>query len=277
MGWRGTLRSLQAAARQAEREAERRNREWAKEEKLALRIAELESAEEEYLEYVKEVEDLITVHTECSPRSNWEAFRTASPPGVPIRKDNRESLARQHLEEYRPGLKDKILRREETTRKRLEQAVDEGRTLDDKKFEEALRDYEKQKRDFDRRKTIAEGIDEGDVAAFIDAIKEVDSLSKIGGLGSSVSFRFAKWYVEATVRVHSEDRVPSKEKRLLSSGKISVIGVCTSLPTTPYLVVGWCACRVRVGPSLNRWWGQRPRLVAQAGRRAFPGDGSVVD
>ena len=58
---------------------------------------------------------------------------------------------------------------------------------------------------------------------------------------------------------------------------IRLVGVCTSLPTTPYLVVGWCACRVRVGPSLNRWWGQRPRLVAQAGRRAFPGDGSVVD
>ena len=55
------------------------------------------------------------------------------------------------------------------------------------------------------------------------------------------------------------------------------IRVCTSLPTTPHLVVGRSACRVGVGPSLNRSWAQRSRPVVQAGRRAFPGDESVVD
>ena len=57
----------------------------------------------------------------------------------------------------------------------------------------------------------------------------------------------------------------------------SRLGVCTSLPTTPHLVVGRSACRVGVGPSLNRSWAQRSRPVVQAGRRAFPGDESVVD
>ena len=60
-------------------------------------------------------------------------------------------------------------------------------------------------------------------------------------------------------------------------GDIGKIGVCTSLPTTPHLVVGRSACRVGVGPSLNRSWAQRSRPVVQAGRRAFPGDESVVD
>ena len=58
---------------------------------------------------------------------------------------------------------------------------------------------------------------------------------------------------------------------------IARIGVCTSLPTTPHLVVGRSACRVGVRPSLNRSWAQRSRPVVQAGRRAFPGDESVVD
>ena len=60
-------------------------------------------------------------------------------------------------------------------------------------------------------------------------------------------------------------------------GRYSDVGVCTSLPTTPHLVVGRSACRVGVGPSLNRSWAQRSRPVVQAGRRAFPGDESVVD
>ena len=59
--------------------------------------------------------------------------------------------------------------------------------------------------------------------------------------------------------------------------EISEFGVCTSLPTTPHLVVGRSACRVGVRPSLNRSWAQRSRPVVQAGRRAFPGDESVVD
>ena len=59
--------------------------------------------------------------------------------------------------------------------------------------------------------------------------------------------------------------------------EITTVGVCTSLPTTPHLVVGRSACRVGVGPSLNRSWAQRSRPVVQAGRRAFPGDESVVD
>ena len=65
--------------------------------------------------------------------------------------------------------------------------------------------------------------------------------------------------------------------RLDFEEKISEFGVCTSLPTTPHLVVGRSACRVGVGPSLNRSWAQRSRPVVQAGRRAFPGDESVVD
>ena len=75
----------------------------------------------------------------------------------------------------------------------------------------------------------------------------------------------------------------NKLKQWLSSirndvgGHFGGIGVCTSLPTTPHLVVGRSACRVGVGPSLNRSWAQRSRPVVQAGRRAFPGDESVVD
>ena len=68
-----------------------------------------------------------------------------------------------------------------------------------------------------------------------------------------------------------------KTRPLLDLYRKKEIGVCTSLPTTPHLVVGRSACRVGVGPSLNRSWAQRSRPVVQAGRRAFPGDESVVD
>ena len=73
------------------------------------------------------------------------------------------------------------------------------------------------------------------------------------------------------------DQLPAFMEQAIRQNQFCVIGVCTSLPTTPHLVVGRSACRVGVGPSLNRSWAQRSRPVVQAGRRAFPGDESVVD
>ena len=83
-----------------------------------------------------------------------------------------------------------------------------------------------------------------------------------------------------TLQSKSSKRLPAfsyLEPLWVGLFEISGIGVCTSLPTTPHLVVGRSACRVGVGPSLNRSWAQRSRPVVQAGRRAFPGDESVVD
>ena len=77
------------------------------------------------------------------------------------------------------------------------------------------------------------------------------------------------------VVVNNNDEAPTLLKN--NGNENTWIGVCTSLPTTPHLVVGRSACRVGVGPSLNRSWAQRSRPVVQAGRRAFPGDESVVD
>ena len=84
------------------------------------------------------------------------------------------------------------------------------------------------------------------------------------------------------VEILDSTRIPWEDPETGKGGlqrivNISSIGVCTSLPTTPHLVVGRSACRVGVGPSLNRSWAQRSRPVVQAGRRAFPGDESVVD
>ena len=98
-------------------------------------------------------------------------------------------------------------------------------------------------------------------------------LDRFYGLSPQDQDRFIRscyWFQHA-------DIVDSYSRSASFGALISAIGVCTSLPTTPHLVVGRSACRVGVGPSLNRSWAQRSRPVVQAGRRAFPGDESVVD
>ena len=104
------------------------------------------------------------------------------------------------------------------------------------------------------------------------------------GVGVGIAGGFEKGsYVAACVEVEvDQGRGSVRVRRIVEAFECGAIqnpriGVCTSLPTTPHLVVGRSACRVGVGPSLNRSWAQRSRPVVQAGRRAFPGDESVVD
>ena len=143
-----------------------------------------------------------------------------------------------------------MFRREGNKRRELEQAVDDGRALDDEKFQEAQQSYEQQKRDFARRKKIAEGIFAGEIQAFVEAVREVNPFSGNSLLGDSVGFRFdAPWCVEATVKVHAEDIIPSQEKRLLASGKLSV----KQMPTGRFYELYQdhiCSCVLRVAREL---------------------------
>ena len=98
-------------------------------------------------------------------------------------------------------------------------------------------------------------------------------------LGSRESSAYPDWGISLAQTRSTKNTSGRRRRRrtAMAPGRKRGFGVCTSLPTTPHLVVGRSACRVGVRPSLNRSWAQRSRPVVQAGRRAFPGDESVVD
>lgn len=66
MGWKGTLRSLAAAQRRAEREAKRRQRELERQRKQLEKMEELELAAYEVQTFENYVDLLQSVHKECS-------------------------------------------------------------------------------------------------------------------------------------------------------------------------------------------------------------------
>ena len=61
MGWKGTIRSINAAIREAERESKRRQRELERQRKECEKLAALERAELEVAEYENYIERLTTI------------------------------------------------------------------------------------------------------------------------------------------------------------------------------------------------------------------------
>lgn len=123
MGWKGTVRSIGAAVRQAEREAKRRQRELERQRREYEKLAALERAQLEVAEYENYVERLVTVHEEVTAPVDWNALHSAPEPRPPDRKREAEYAARQALETYRPSVIDKLFGRQQKKLAALQEGI----------------------------------------------------------------------------------------------------------------------------------------------------------
>ena len=250
MGWKGTLRSISAASRRAEREARRRQRELERQRKQIEKMQELERAAYEVQDYENHVDLLLSVHRESSDAWDWEAIQSSEPPVKPTTSHTREETARATLDAFRPGLFDKALGRTESRREALAEAVEQAREEDEREYQEALWAYERDYADWKATCDLARGILAGDPKAYIEAIKQTDPFSDISQLGSSMDFHAEEsTLVEATLHVNSEQVVPSEVKTLLKSGRLSV----KKMPKTKFYEIHQdyvCGCVLRVAREL---------------------------
>jgi hypothetical protein len=246
MGWKGTLRSIAAAQRRAEREALRRQRELDRQRKQLQKMRELERAAYEVEVYENYIDILLSVHKECSNDWDWQAILSSRETSQPIRSYTREELARTKLNEFEPSFTDKLMGRVEAKRAERLKAVEEAKRVDDEEYQKALEAY--------AVREIASRILAGDFQAFIDAIIQTDPFSDISELGSSIGFQaYASSVlvpiIEATLHVNSEDVIPRETKTLLQSGRLSVKPMPTSRFNELYQDYV-CGCVLRVAREL---------------------------
>jgi len=250
MGWKGTMRSLAAAQRRAEREAKRRQRELERQRKQLDKMQELEQAAYEVQVYENYVDLLQSVHKESSDIWDWEAIGCSQPPDQPARGRRHEEAARAKLDGFKPGLFDKMLSRTESKREELVAAVEEARQADEQEYQEALQMYNQEYAECETACELASGIAAGRAQACLDAIKHGDPFSEINELGSSIEFEAESTsLIQATLHVNSEEVIPSEEKRLLKSGGLSV----KQMPKTRFYALYQdyvCSCVLRVGREL---------------------------
>ncbi len=223
MGWKGTVRSVGAAVRAAERDAKRRQRELERQQKQIEKMQELEQAVYEVDVFENHIDVIQTIHKECSPPVDWNQIALSRQPKEPKKTNNKENEARKMSDSYKPGFIDRLFKREEKKREILSQKIAKAIKSDEAYYKSKISSWKTKTEEWKESIVIAKAILDGKAEAKIKAIDNLQPFSEISNLGSSLSISvYDNGILEATINVHGTEIVPSEMKSLLKSGKLSV-------------------------------------------------------
>jgi hypothetical protein len=213
-------------------------------------MQELERAAYEVEVYENRLDVLLSAHTECSDPLDWRAMSCAAPPVEPEIGHLHEESAQAALDTFEPGVFDKLFKRVDSKRDELAIAVEEARETDVQEYQDALRTYEHDRADWEATCKLADDVLSGDLEAYLDAIRQVDPWSDLAEFGCSTRFKMHNdSVIEATLCVAGESAIPSGEKYLLKSGKLST----KKMTKTKFYALHQdhvCSCVLRVAREL---------------------------
>lgn len=215
MGWKGTVRSLNAASNRAIRESDRREKQRAKIEHM-----------QESANSVEEMEDflksLISIHCECSDDIDWEEVSNNPEPEKPKRSNKFEGKARDKHENFKPNFFHKILKIEKWREKNLETNIGKAIKKDDHQHDLKIQKYNIDHAQWKEENNLAKRILKNELEAFEEVMNRFSSIGDNRYISGCVSLNKSdKWFV-AEMNVLSSDIVPQEKYSLRQSGSLSV-------------------------------------------------------
>lgn len=113
------LRSIEAAARRAERDARRQHNELLRQQKHYHRMLLSEQTDLEAHLFENRIELLRSMQKECGPVWDWKGVKASPAPVPPAQKHDREKSAQSALDNFQTTFWDKVFRKVESKRKVL--------------------------------------------------------------------------------------------------------------------------------------------------------------
>ena len=222
MGWKGTVRSIGAAARRAERESRRRQRELERRQKEHQKMLALEQAAFDVEVFENLIERLTTMHHDAAPVIDWRQIEDAAAPTEPKLRDSRGVAAQEAWASFKPSMMDKVLGRAEQRKEELFDAITVAQNEDRAAFDQATRQYEDAYVEWELDRQFARRVLDGDADAWLEVVQDLNPFEEIAQVGSEVSISVGSGGVAAaTIRVRGDSTIPSQKKALLQSGKLS--------------------------------------------------------
>lgn len=214
MGWRGTMRSINASVKRSIREAERLEKAALKQE-MADAAADAVDAWEQYLDA------LVSVHNDSGLVIDWRALRDAAAPDFPMPITARTVKAETALNEFRPGALDFLKGGSEKQRSILERDLQLAREADALEDQAAIKQYQLSLSEWEDDQRTANKVLSGDVEAMRNVIAENQSLAGIDFIGKYINFEIKPNFVHCIPEVHGSEIVPTYRRKLLASGRLS--------------------------------------------------------
>lgn len=223
MGWRGTLRAIQAAERRNEREAQRRQRELQKRANEQAKLSVIEQARLEVESYENQLELLLSIHKDQGEVWDWQSISNQPPPSEPTRTDHHASQVQAKIAAYKPGFFEKLFG---TARKKEEALALElhiAAETDEGDFQNAWAQYQRDLVQCDDERRLAVAVLDGDRDAYARVLKDMSPFGELSELGSSLTFGVhTPKLIEVSATVKGQQTIPAEIKALTASGKVSI-------------------------------------------------------
>ena len=235
MGWKATIRAIEAGERRRQREAQKRQRELERQAKEKAKLSAIEQARMEVETYENRVELLRSVHKEQGEVWDWPAVAASLPPPRPQKHSYHEQRENQKLAVLPAEQK-------EAAQAMLKQA----RLQDEQDFQAAMQSYAEQMAEWEKLKNMARRILAGEHKAYTEVLVEFNPFAEISDLGSSINFTIhSARLVECVLKVNGRQIIPAEVKALTASEKLSVKPMPKGLFHGIYLDY-LCGCVFRV-------------------------------
>lgn len=208
------MRSVTAAVRRMEREAEKARKQALKEEVAANAAADVEDWE-------NRLDDLMTIHTAQAQGMNWQKILDQPEPRPPQKSSANERKAQNDLAQFRPSLREKLFGNSKKRLADLEHKLSVAPALDEVVFEKAQRKYEADITEWKNDRVLAKRLIAGERDAIQEVVAELKPLQTEGMIGTQVNFEIGDNYIHARPLVHDTEIVPGFRRKQLASGKLS--------------------------------------------------------
>jgi hypothetical protein len=246
MGWKGTVRSINAAYRAADRDSKRRHRELQRQGNEYAKMQLLDQAAYEVDAYENHLERFLSIHKESTSPINWLGIKNQSEPKKLALSTEHANAAKQIEAAYKPTWIDRLFGLEQKKRAKLASEIKQAIEKDISTNSQAELEWMNAHAEWSSDVALAEGVLKNDSKAKLEAIRQIDPFSEISDLGSELKFSMDETgLLECELMAHGKSVIPDEVKSLLSSGKLSV----KKMPITKFneLYQDYvCGCALRI-------------------------------
>jgi len=212
MGWKATVRAMEAAQRRQQRDSQKRQRELAQRAKEQAKLSAIERARLEVETFDNRLDGLVSIHKEQSEVLDWEEFAASLPPPGPQKKSYHELKTKQRV---------MVLLPEQRANSQAE--IDQARVQDEREFQDALQNYNNQKAKWEKLKDLSRRVLAGEHKAYTEALVEFNPFAELSDLGSSINFTVhSAKLIECGLKINGRNAIPAEVKTLTASGKVSI-------------------------------------------------------
>lgn len=204
-----------------ERERKRQARETAKYYKELQQQNEIEDAEDAVMHWNQYIHLLQSLHKNCSEPINWDTFTSLPEPSKVVLANQHTELAQNALNDYQPGIVDKLFRRISKQIQRLENNIQQAKEQDLQDYTTALQTYESEYQDWCVVQKMTNGILNNDCASYLMALEYFEPFSEINELGTQLNIKIFNNMLDIDLHVKGDEIIPNFVLSQTKTGKLS--------------------------------------------------------